>query len=256
MEDLQNVVSMLQHFGLSAKEASAYLACLELGPTSIQEISKHSAMNRSTVHFLAESLKIKGLFSETCKGKKRLLFAVKPENFTKLVNKERQHLNLMESDLGSLIPLLNKISTTEANKPKVRFYEGEKGFYDICSRSLDHSKKEICFLSSLGDFRNVGNDIAYDEDYYIPKRVKKGIRIKMLVFENKISQNYRIRQSKELREVRFLPNDFKFKSTFFIYEDEYSMISSKPPFLGVVIQSKQLTHTMKQIFEMLWAVGR
>jgi len=257
MEDLENVVSMLQHFGLSARESNAYLACLELGPSSIQQISKHSRMNRSTVHFLAESLKKKGLFGETCKGKKRLLFAVKPENFTKLVNKEREHVNLMESSLDNLIPMLNNISSAEGNRPKIMFYEGEQGFYDICNRSITHAKdKEILFLSSLSEFRNVGNDKEYDEGFYIPKRVKKGIHIKMLVFENRISQNYRFNQAKELREVRFLPDDFKFKSTFFIYGDEFSMVSSKPPFLGVVIQSKQLTHTMKQIFGMLWAVGK
>ncbi|MFC1599414.1 TrmB family transcriptional regulator [Patescibacteria group bacterium] len=257
MEDLKNVVSMLQHFGLSSREANAYLACLELGPSSIQQISKHSTMNRSTVHFLAESLKKKGLFGETCKGKKRLIFAVKPEDFVKLVNKERDHVNLMETSLEDLLPLLQNISCAESNRPKVMFYEGEKGFYDICNRSIKHStNKEILFLSSLDDFRNVGNDEEYDEEDYIPNRVKKGIHIKMLVFENRISQNFRIAQAKELREVRFLPDDFKFKSTFFIYGDEFSMVSSKPPFLGIVIQSKQLSHTMKQIFEMLWAVGK
>jgi sugar-specific transcriptional regulator TrmB len=257
MEDLKNVVSMLQHFGLSSREASAYLACLELGPSSIQQISKHSTMNRSTVHFLAESLKKKGLFGETCKGKKRLIFAVKPEDFTKLVNKKRDHVNLMESSLENLIPLLQNISSAEANRPKVMFYEGEKGFYDICDRSIKHAtNKEILFLSSLDDFRNVGNDKEFDVEGYIPKRVKHGIHIKMLVFENRVSQKYRISQAKELRETRFLPDDFKFKSTFFIYGDEFSMVSSRPPFLGVVIQSKQLSHTMKQIFEMLWAVGR
>lgn len=256
MQGLQNVVNMLQHFGLSAREANAYLACLELGPSSIQQLSKHSGMNRSTVHFLAESLKKKGLFTETCKGKKRLILAVKPENFADFVDKQKERVNLLESDLSSLIPLLNNISSSESNKPRVLFYEGEKGFYDICHRSIDNADKEILFLSSLTDFRNVGNDQTYDEGYYIPKRMKKGIFIKMLVFENRISQNYRISQVKELRETRFLPDDFKFKSTFFIYGDEFSMISSKPPFLGVVIQSKQLSHTMKQIFEMLWAVSR
>lgn len=256
MQDLQNVVSMLQHFGLSAREANAYLASLEIGPSSIQQISKHSGMNRSTVHFIAESLKKKGLFSETNRGKKRLIFAVKPENFTKLVNRERKHLDLIENDLAFLIPALNNISSAEENRPKVRFHEGEKGFYDICTRSIEHANEEILFLSSLSDFRGVGNDESYDEGYYIPKRVKEGINIKMLVFENRVSQNYRIRQVKELREVRFLPDEFKFKSTFFIYGNEFSMVSSKPPFLGVVIQSKQLSHTMKQIFEMLWAVGK
>jgi sugar-specific transcriptional regulator TrmB len=247
---------MLQHFGLSAREANAYLACLELGPSSIQQISKHSTMNRSTVHFLAESLKKKGLFSETRKEKKRLLFAVKPEKFANFVNKEREHVNLMESDLDNLIPVLNSICASENNKPRVMFYEGEKGFYDICHRSIDHANKEVLFLSSLSDFRSVGNDQRFDEGSYIPKRVKKGIHIKMLVFKNQISQNYKSNQVNELRETRFLPDTFKFKSTFFIYGDEFSMISSKPPFLGVVIQSKQLSHTMKQIFEMLWAISK
>lgn len=253
---MKNVVNMLQHFGLSAKEANTYLASLELGPSSIQKLSKCARLNRSTVHFIADRLRKKGLMGETRKGKKRLLFAEDPEKFKELISKEKSTLNTKESTLVDLLPMLQDIETTDENKPKVMFYEGMEGFFDICLRSIEKAKDEILFLSSYHDFIKVGQNDKFDEKKYVPTRIKKGKSIRMVVFKNEQAEKLRKNQKKELRELRYLPKNFKFKSTFFIYGDEFSMVSSKPPFLGVVIMSKELAHTMKQIYELIWNVAK
>ncbi|MFH0854627.1 MAG: helix-turn-helix domain-containing protein, partial [bacterium] len=60
----------LQQIGLSDKEASVYLAALELGPTNIQALTKKSAIKRSTVYDIIKNLKNHGLMSETTRGKR------------------------------------------------------------------------------------------------------------------------------------------------------------------------------------------
>ena len=253
---MKNVVNVLQHFGLTDKEASTYLASLELGPASIQKLSNCARLNRSTVHFVTDRLREKGLMGETRRGKKRLLFAEDPDKFKELLQKDKAKVKRKESALNELLPLLEDRETSADRKPHVRFYEGTKGFYDICNRSLDKAKKEILFMSSYTDFVKDADHAKYDDDRYVPKRLEKGLKIRMLCFENRWAQKHRANQKEELRDLRYLPPDFKFKSTFFIYGDEFSMMSSQAPFLGVVIESKELAHTMKQIYEMLWAISK
>ncbi len=253
---MEQIVSMLQQFGLNEKEANTYLTSLELGPSSIQKLARCARLNRSTVHFVSDRLRKKGLMGETRKGKKRLLFAEDPQKFGELLSQQKSDLSLKENILNNMLPILQNIEAAEDNKPKVQFYEGMQGFFDICTRSIEKSKKEILFLSSYNDFINVHDVDRYDNEYYIPTRIKKGIKIRMLVFENARSRKRRNVQKEELREMRYLPKNFKFKSTILIYGDEFSMISTQAPYLGVVIKSKELSHTIKQIYEIIWSVSR
>jgi len=251
MNRVIKIVKQLQQFGMSEKEAAVYIALSELGPSSIQEISKHSQINRSTTHVIAESLKKQGFIGETRKGRKRILFIEDIDQFRQIVKDEKFNLELKEMSLKGLIPALQMLHPTQKELPKVRFYEGEEGFYDVCQRSLDKAENEILFLGSSEDFHTVATK-EYNKNYYVPERMKKGIKIKMLVFNSPEAMELKEGDKDSMRETRFLPNDFFFRSTVFIYGNEFSMITSKVPFLGVVIQSKELSNCMSGMFNTLW----
>ena len=58
----------LRNIGLSEKEAIIYLASLELGPSTIQEISKKAQLKRSSVYDLISSLVERGLMNNFIKN--------------------------------------------------------------------------------------------------------------------------------------------------------------------------------------------
>lgn len=250
MKQASKIVGQLNKFGLSEKEARIYLHLLELGPTSIQEVAKYSGFNRTTTHFICEKLKKTGFIGETVKGKKRIIFAEDPDKFTEVVKEAKEDVREKEEALKSMLEILKTQSKIYKHKPKVRFYEGEEGFFEVCKRSLDKAKDEILFLSSMKDFREVGSE--FDTKYYIPRRVREKIKMRALVFKNKITLNLKKKGEKELREVRFFSDKHKFQSTMFIYGNEFSMITSHAPFLGVVIESVELTEFMRNLFESSW----
>lgn len=81
----------LKNLDLSEKEAVVYLASLELGSSTIQEIAKKSQISRSTAYEVIESLIKKGLMSSLTKGKKKYFSAAAPETLTTLIDiKERE----------------------------------------------------------------------------------------------------------------------------------------------------------------------
>lgn len=247
----QKLVKQLQQFGLSDKEAAIYLASLQLGSATVQDISKKSDLNRSTVHILINRLRKKGFLGTTRNKNKRLIFAESPEKLKEIVDQEKFQVEMKEMSLTGLLPILENFNPHQQGKPKVSFYEGERGFFDLCERSLQKAKDEMFFISSMRDFYDVTTQ-KYDDEHYIPTRVKKGIKIYALLFRNKRTEWMKKVQKDYLREVRFLPEKYRFKSSIFIYGDEFSLCSSKMPFLGVVVQSEELTHTMLQMFKLMW----
>ena len=228
-----------------------YITLSELGPSTIQEVSKHSKINRSTTHVICEKLKNLGFIDETRKGKKRILFIEDIDRFRQIVKDEKLNLTLKEMSLQGLIPSLQELHPTQKDIPKVMFYDGEDGFIEICQRSLEKAERGILFLGSAEDFHNVATK-EYNKDYYVPERIKRKIKIKMLLFKSPEAVELKSTDKENMRETRLLPNDFFFRSTVFIYGSEFSMITSKVPFLGVVIQSKELNTCMSGIFETLW----
>ncbi|MDP4008200.1 MAG: helix-turn-helix domain-containing protein [Candidatus Peregrinibacteria bacterium] len=248
---LSKVVKQLQQFGMSEKEAIIYTTLSELGPANIQDLANHSKINRSTTHVICEKLRQDGFIGESRKGKKRLIFVEDINKFRHQVEEEKFNLNMKEMTLNGLIPALQALHPTQKDRPLVRFYEGEEGFYEVCQRSLDKAKKEILFLGSMDDFLEAATE-EYDSNHYIPTRLKKCINIRTLLFKDDETKSWPSNNTAILRETRFLPPEHKFLSTMFIYGDEFSLITSKAPFLGVVIESRELSNFMKNVFSIMW----
>lgn len=254
---LQNtkILRELHQFGLNEKEAMIYMAALEKEMITVQDLAMATHLNRSTTHVVCASLQEKGFLKATRKNKHRFLFAESPQKLQELFVEDTFKLEMKKMTLAGLLPTLLGMEKSYGTKPQIEFYEGEQGFYDICERSLQNAKNEILFISSVDHFHNTVTR-KYDEEYYVPTRIKKKLWLRALDFKNKTTIRYKELDHKLFREIRFIPDNYFFKSTCFIYGNEFSMMTSQSPFLGFVVKSEELADTMKQFFEIMWrAVG-
>ena len=136
----------LQALGLSEKEAKVYLAALELGPDTVQNIAKKAGINRPTAYLQIESLKQKGIISEVEKDSKVLIMAESPERLSSLLNTYEKELEFKKKELERILPNLSELFTGTGEKPKVKFYEGRGGIRAIEEDFLKTKSKEIyCF---------------------------------------------------------------------------------------------------------------
>src|SRR5438128_1840655 len=111
---------IIEKLGLSEKEAKVYMAGLKLGETSITDLARASFLKRSTTHLAAQHLIMLGLFSETLKGKRRIIAPVHPRRLLEIA---RLHANQIEDNLSELTALYN----LPKEKPKIRVFEGIEG---------------------------------------------------------------------------------------------------------------------------------
>ncbi len=239
-----NLSKTLEGFGLSENEANVYVAALELGQATVQEIGKKSGVKRTTVYIALEGLKEKGLASQTKKGKKTLFSAEEPEGLLAL--SQRRAFALKD-----ILPELKALNNMAGAKPKVRFYEGREGYVAVYENILKDKPKEVLALISYDDLcRHL--DQKYEQEW-IKRRVKSGIQLRWLDFRTAITEKMQNEGKKALREVRFLPHNFHFTSSMFIYNDKIVVMSGKQKeFMAVVIENAEFSQMQKQVFEMLW----
>lgn len=242
------IISLLQDFGLTENEAKVYLANLELGEASVQALGHKSGVKRTTVYTTLEGLKEKGLLSQTKKGKKTLYLAESPETLKTLAERRAQALK-------TALPELKSIFNLPTLKPKVRFYEGREGYVSVYENIIHDNPPELLCIASYDDFyRHL--DQQY-EDAWTQRRVKNKINLRWMAFKTKETQKYQKEGRKALREVRFLPQEFSFTSTMFIYGDKVVIVSGGiKEFTAVVIENSEFYQMFKQLFEMLWIAHR
>ncbi|MEO6728611.1 MAG: helix-turn-helix domain-containing protein [Candidatus Dojkabacteria bacterium] len=247
------VRSYLTEFGLNDKEVVIYLTLLKTGPSTIMDLSRKTGIKRSTTHNNVEELIKKGLVSQTNYGERRMAVAEDPEKLKFLLEQRKWDVNKLEKIMPDIVKSIYEIvpGSKETTKVEVKYYEGERGFKEVCQRSISKSTKEVLYLSNLEEWRKVYTT-EYGKEYYIPQRLKKNLFLKMLAVDNSQGTEYRNEDKATLRETRFLPKSFTFKPTVIISDEEVSLMVAAEPYKAVVIEDADVAQVFRELFTNLW----
>lgn len=236
----------LQEVGLTKEETSVYLAGLELGEDSVQNIAKKAGIKRPTAYLVINSLIEKGLFYQTFKGKKRYFGAQNPKDLE--INLKRKEL-----ELAKIMPELNSIYNTLESKPKVRFYEGVAGAMAVYNDMLDSTPKNGEMLSFAGIknfFETFPKEFAAE---YFTRRVKKNIRPRIIALDSVESRQWLRDSEKEMRDILLISEDqFNFSGDIEIYGDKVALISYKENFMTIIIESQEISDMQRSMFNLIW----
>ncbi len=240
------ITQTLEKFGLDKKEAAVYLASLELGSASIQQLAKKSTLKRTTLYLITESLKSKGLISESKNRRGMQFVPIKPNQLIDMLDERKAAL---QNAIPELLALTHIQTET---KPCVRYYEGKDSLQTVESETLEGTDGEILLMGSFSDvFLFYASPSLYD-DTYRKARIKKNIFLRMLVLKEPRSVALIPRDKAELRETRFLPKDTKMNTIQYIYQNKIAYISPSREVMGLIIESNDLATMERQKFNLLW----
>ena len=243
--DVKEILEILSKIGLSADESAVYLACLEGGDATVQEIAKLSKVKRTTVYLIAKSLMEKGLVGQYEARRGMHLSAQRPELLL-------SRLEEMTKEIAAVMPQLKAIQKKESHRPQMKYFEGKEGYYAICEDTLQKHLSEILWLGDPKEIYDVIGE-KYDNETYIPTRLRRKISIRALLTPGAWSEKIKNQNNCELlREVRLLPPDLPIRSTQFIYENKVALIGSTRELMSVLIESKDLADMERAKFELLW----
>lgn len=252
------VEKILEKIGLSEKEVKIYLAILELGQDTIQNIAKKANIQRPTAYIILDSLRNKGLVTTVEKARKTLFAAETPQHLERLLQKSQEDIREKQNELKNIIPELQAIFNLAEKKPKVKFYEGKEGviaMHEEFLRLTRKGKKDTVGLTPIDELFRVFPDY---EETYTKRRAEQGVKSKVIYTSDKGPIARKSTKKNLLREARFVPKSkFPFSSGLSAYGDKYlTLVSYKDQLMGVSIESKELTQSFRSIFELAWEAAK
>jgi len=237
----------LEMLGLSDKESRLYLAALELGTFSVFEIAARSGLKRPTCYIILDELTKRGLFSMEITKKKRLY---KVESPTAFIRQAKNNLNYAEQIVPSL---LAKISE-DKERPKMKYYFGQKGVQNIYDDLLTVTGKTMYYVGS-----NESRIGAVGEEFlkgWVKRRFEKGIKVQAIRMREEQPKDHLLSDTKELlREIRYAPKDVFIPDTICIIGNKVAVVFTEKGNMGFVIDSPEFSKTMLSLFKVLWSVS-
>lgn len=239
---LQHVI---QSVGLEPHEAKLYMAGLRLGAAPASEFAKATKFNRVTTYNHLETLVKKGVFSAIKKQRGKWYEPISPES---LSIEARKNVESLERSLPDLRAMMGKHHRT----PRVRYFEGVEGIRKVYEDTLTAEGELLNFANS-----EIVREFWKEYDLqYVKQRVKKGIFLKGIAPDDKIGRKVHGQDKKNLREIRLVSvKDFPITNEINIYDNKVAIVSfseEESELFGVIIESKEVAETQKQIFKMAW----
>ena len=243
---MKTLGNSLEYLGFKPKEAEIYLALLELGEASIIQIAKKAGIKLTTVYNILRDFVNRGLITSAVRKTRKVYFIEDPRSL-------KSDLREKENAIDKLMPELLAIQNILPSKPRITFYEGVGGMKELYQDTLNSLKEGDTILSytGLSDFSKLMPQ-EYNE-YYIKERVKKKIRIKIIASPSPTAEEWQKSAGSELREIRIVHDmPFRFDADTEIYANKVALISYRENFLGVIIESKEISQMQRSAFELMW----
>jgi len=251
----EQLISHVEELGLSNKEARVYLACLSLGPASVQRIAERSGIKRVTTYVILESLVVLGLISQSTKGKKTYIVAEDPVNLERLLEKREHELKEQKHNFKRILPDLQGLKTLPKDSPMVKFYDSADGIRTILNGFLEQARRPG--INTVYGFSNLDLVLShfpeFREGMSNPVRRRAGLHSQFLYTSAKgpiMKETDKIQN----RESRWLPPDkFPVVGDFTVLGDHILMLSlgAMHP-MGITIVSYEMAEGMRSLFSAAW----
>jgi HTH-type transcriptional regulator, sugar sensing transcriptional regulator len=237
----------LQQLGITGKLYSAYLASLELGEATVNQVATRAGLGRTTAYSVIERLHEEGLVLLVDREDKRF---VVPEDPNALMRR----LEARQRTLAELMPQLRSLYNSSRTKPAIRFYEGEDAVRTVLWDTLTAQSKELRGILSAAQLLDSVGTAAMEE--YIAKRVAAGIRLQVLRSSSQDIDTLWPHTDEQLRELRYAPAHITLAITTYVYDDKVVILSSKREDYGLIIQSRDFANLYAAMFDGLWAISQ
>lgn len=248
----QELKEALVSLGLATKEAAVYLSLLELGRSTVSQISRKATVNRATTYVVLDSLISKALVRISGKEPKQEYVAESPDVLIEIFKGKQAEAREKELLALDLSLQLKSIQKTD-NRPQVRFYEGTDGLRAVFEDSLTATSGKIVAFTSIEDQHvSIPN---YFPEYY-QRRKKKGIFMRSIFPNTPMGIERQHANKDEHRESVLVPADtYGIHPAMNVYDNKL-MIASFREKLGIIIESEEVADAMRKIFELAWIGAR
>jgi len=240
----KDLLHILEAVGMDDKQSQLYIAGLQLGSAPASSYAEKSGINRITAYTILEAMSHEGFITTVKKEKAKWYAPVAPEYIALEAKKNADALD-------RALPELKSLMGAKYRKPRVRFFEGWDGVRHVYEDTLTTQTELLNFANSAV----VRKYWPKYDDEYVAERVKRGVYLRGIAPDDSAGQRVHGEDQNKLREIRLVSSsDFDFGNEINIYDHKVAICSfgSESDMFGVIIESKEVAKTQRQIFEMAW----
>ena len=246
-------IENLTKIGLTKNESIVYLSLLKLGMSKTGDILKKSQLNSGKIYEILESLKQKGLVSESIVNNIRHFSAASPKKLYDYLDKKEQELKNEREIIDKILPKINNIQSEETSV-KTLTYIGMEGMKTAISELIDLTKsgEEILTMGVTGQKDPKVNQ--FWETYFVPKIKAKKISQRIIFSEKNTAYFKNIKQAKS-SNIRVAKLGSMVPIA--IYGKDKVIISNyDEPITNIVIYSEKIAASFIDLFNQLWSSAK
>jgi sugar-specific transcriptional regulator TrmB len=247
--NMERIAKQLEELGLSGNEVKVYLAGLELGGATAQQLAAKAAVVRPTAYVAIGGLTKRGLMSSYTKGKKQYFTAEKPDQLMRLLMEEKRKIAERESKLKSILPGLEAMLAMAGEKPEVKFYEGLEGLEAMQNVLFDSKATSIDIIVAQQKYQRTVPEEAIVLHNIRLKRAKISGRQIVITDKKRFSPFVQTSmwQYKIIRK-----KNFEFSGEVAIFGDYISLISYRDKPYGILVKGQDVAGVAKVLFDATW----
>lgn len=248
-EEVIQVRNILQAIGLDAKEADVYLALLTAKSSAVSSLIKTIDFPRTTVYFILDRLREKGLVSFVEKGKIRHFIAEPPERLIAHAQDEQKRFVQLEQQLQDALPMLHSLLKPSLSTPSVKLLHGLKGLKDVYKEVLPHELMGILNPDVMYEaFGMTATELVFDKKFALQGRD--------LITQSKHTQDF-IKNFKTTSkyDYRLLPEYIQFYCDVVVWKNNVAIFTHDPQHTIIQIESDRISQMIRAWFEAMWSIS-
>lgn len=242
----------LEHIGLTKNESLVYLALLQRGTSRTGDILKQSHLNSGKIYEILESLKAKGLVSESVINNVKHFTAAPPLQLLEYLERRKAELEKDEENIKGVLPELEKLRTVSIKEVKAVTYTGFRGIKTAVDEAFQALKPGENIVA-------VGITALKDEKYsnfwkqWSLMRIAKRVRVRYIFSER--SDYMKAFKKMKYTETRVLTAITPSAVDIF-GKDKVLLFNYAEPASCILIYDKNIATSFRQFFEQLWTLAK
>ncbi|MBI2053357.1 MAG: hypothetical protein HYT41_01260 [Candidatus Sungbacteria bacterium] len=237
-------VELIKNLGLTEKAARVYLASLEMGEATVQDLARRAVLKRTTVYYVLRELQEFGAVITTKRNKKQYYIPEEPKNMLK---RARERI----ADVEDSLTVLEERKHAVYHRPRVLFLYGPTGFKQVWNLIFASSEKGYLIVTSGESFLDFVREKYVIEEIIKTKR-ERGFSSRQMIIDSPYARKIIAKDLRENRVSKLLPSRYKLPFTEVICGDIVAFISPPADNLIMIIENASFAKTRRSAFEILW----
>lgn len=253
------IQKQLEQFGLDEKEAKLYLTLLDLGPSTVTELTKKAGVTRTLGYHIIDRLGVLGLVAKVSgEGSKKQFRAEHPRAVLQMVkNKHRQWGRRLE-EAEEMLPELTSFYKNQ-DKPTIRYQEGVRGVISLFEESL-HAQGEILSVTDVESWKKP-EFWEWAKEYNKERNTRK-IKERILLLDTPESREWiKTYKPSHYTVYRWIEKEkakdlLEFGGELNIYDNKVVVaLTQNPKQLAVIIESTVFFNILTSLFNIVWEMA-